>query len=118
MNVYEIIMHNVKKLMKKNNLSIEDCATLLKLDIKILNEIFSYKRMISSDCLQILCNTYNVSFDYFFGMKKMLEEHYIKTELKELYLDEKISINIISEILKIDNKETRQMIKEWRQECI
>jgi Zn-dependent peptidase ImmA (M78 family)/DNA-binding XRE family transcriptional regulator len=38
----------------------------------------------------------------------------LMTSLKQLYQNEEISLNKVSEVLELTNKETRQLIKEWQ----
>lgn len=95
----------IYNLKKKYGVSAEAILYALKEENIISNNIYGYLRKQLSN--QGFSTTEPQPLPY---EEKNDKLHYI---LKELYLDEKITSNMISDLLGIDIFETRKLLKEW-----
>jgi transcriptional regulator with XRE-family HTH domain len=111
--VEKVIGKNIKELMSKDNVSIEELSEVINVSLPTMKSYLSGEKAIDSHNMSILAKYFNVAFDYLFALEHIEEEHITIDKAKELYLKDSISVNKISEVLNLDLIETRRLVKEW-----
>lgn len=113
MKVEKVIGKNIKELMNKNNVSIEEVSEVISISVPTMKSYLSGEKAIDSHNMSILAKYFNVTFDYLFTLEHIEEEHITIDKAKELYLKDSISVNKIAEVLNMDLIKTRRLVKEW-----